>query len=370
MKEDPVCKMEVAEDEAVATDYDGETVYFCSEGCRDAFLNERSARKPRTAYDLIIVGGGPAGLTAAVYASTLRMNAFLIAGDLGGQAIDSTKIKNYMGYDFITGPELIDKFKYQLIHSHYIDHLMSEAEKIEPVEGGFHVTTAELRKYFARTLIIATGMTRRRLDVPGEEEFQRKGIFYGNIQDFSFVQGKDVAVIGGGNSALQIVENLHGTAARNIRLVTDVITADPANRESVSRFDNLRLFEGYKVIGFRGNESVGSVVVRKMGEKKSVEIPAGGVFISIGFKPASALAVPIVDINDRGEIVIGSDCSTSCPGVFAAGDVTNAFGKRIIIAAGEGAKAAMAAKGFVLKLCERKRAMDKDVLSRVDESMI
>lgn len=86
---------------------------------------------PRTSHDTIIVGGGPAGLTAAVYASTMRMEALLITGDLGGQAVDSSKIHNYMGFDFITGPDLVEKFRYQLIHSHYIDHLMRQVEKIE-----------------------------------------------------------------------------------------------------------------------------------------------------------------------------------------------------------------------------------------------
>ncbi|GBE04408.1 thioredoxin reductase [bacterium BMS3Abin10] len=119
------------------------------------------------------------------------MDTFLITKDLGGQAVDSTKIENYMGYDFITGPELVKRFQYQLIHSHYVDHLISDVEKIEPADDGFKVTVSELKDYSAKTLIVASGMTRRKLNVPGEEEFQRKGVFYGNIQDLSFVQGED-----------------------------------------------------------------------------------------------------------------------------------------------------------------------------------
>ncbi|HEO65206.1 MAG TPA: YHS domain-containing protein, partial [Spirochaetes bacterium] len=221
MERDPICHMEVSEKTALTIEYDGRTFYFCSEGCLDKFMTERSRKSLKTSYDLIIIGGGPAGLTAAVYAATLKTDAFLLARDLGGQAIDSTKIENYMGYDFITGPELVERFQYQLIHSHYMDHLMSDVEKIEPLEGGFHITTGELKKYFAKTLIITTGMTRKKLKIPGEEEYQRKGIFYGNLQDFSFVQGEDVAVIGGGNSALQVVENLHGIA-KNIHIISDL----------------------------------------------------------------------------------------------------------------------------------------------------
>lgn len=354
MKKDPVCNMDVDENQAFTRECKGEIYYFCSEGCRDKFVVDKVCELPRTFYDLIIIGGGPGGLTAAVYTATLKMEAFLITKDLGGQAIDSTKIENYMGYDFITGPELIEKFQYQLIHSHYIDHLISEVEKIEPVKSGFNVTTAELKKYFTETLIIATGMRRRRLNVPGEEEFQRRGVFYGNIQDFSFVQGEDIAVIGGGNSALQIVENLH-TIAKNINLISDAkLTADPVIIERVNHFKNLHKYEGYKVTGFSGENILSNIKIRKKAKEETVDIPVKGVFIAIGLKPNSSLVSHLVELNERGEIVINPDCSTSYSGIFAVGDVTNAFGKRIIIASGEGAKAAMAAKQYILNLRKKR----------------
>ena len=350
MHKDPICNMPVSGEEALTIECDGRTFYFCSEGCRDIFMKTEACTLERTSFDLIIIGGGPAGLTAGVYAATLKMDAFLITRDLGGQAIDSTKIENYMGYNFITGPELIEKFKYQLIDSYYLDHLMSEVEKIEVVKGGFNVTTSEFKKIFAKTLIVATGMTRRRLNVPGEEEFQRRGLFYGNIQDLSFVQGEDVAVVGGGNSALQIVENLH-TVAKDIHLISDsALTADPVVLERVSRFKNLKRYEGYKVLEFTGGKTLDGIVIRRKAEKRRIKISVKGIFIAIGLQPNSSLVSGIVELNDRGEIVINPDCSTSCPGIFAAGDVTNAFGKRIIIASGEGAKAAIAARKYVLNL--------------------
>lgn len=357
MKRDPVCNMEVHEDTGIRAECEGVVLYFCSEGCRDRFLRERSCKLPRTAYDLIIVGGGPAGLTAAVYAATMKMDAFLIAKDLGGQAVDSTKIENYMGYDFITGPQLIEKFQEQLVRSHYVDHVISEVEKIEAVDDGFRATTSELKTYSAKTVIITTGMTRRTLGVEGEERFQRKGVFYGNIQDISFVQDKDVVVVGGGNSALQMVENLHGIA-RRIHLVSATeLTADAVIVGRVRRLSGLDIYEEYKIVAFEGEASLAGVAIRKMAGEETVSLPVEGVFIAIGLKPNSGLVTHLVDMNERGEIVIGPDCSTSSPGMFAAGDITNAFGKRIIIASGEGAKAALAARQYLIDLRKKKEAV-------------
>ena len=354
MKKDPICNMEVDEKTAVTSECDGEITYFCSEGCKEKFLNERVCKLPRTSYDLTIIGGGPAGLTAAVYAATLKMDVFLIAKDLGGQAFDSTKIANYMGYDFITGPELIEKFQDQLIHSNYIDHLISEVEKIEPAEGGFIITTSELKKFFTKSVIIAAGMARRKLNVEGEEAFQRKGVFSGNIQDLSFVQGEDVAVVGGGNSALQMVGNLQGVA-RKIHLVSVTeLTADPSIIERLRGMHNVQIYELHKVVALKGESTLSGVTIRKLAGETTVDLQVKGIFIAIGLQPSPILDSRMVNLNDRGEIMINPDCSTSYPGIFAAGDVTDAFGKRIVIASGEGAKAALAARQYIIDL--RKRA--------------
>ena len=348
MKTDPICHMEVPEDEAVVAEHEGQTYYFCSEGCRDKFLHSHPRKEPRTAYDLLIIGGGPAGMTAAVYAATLKIDTFVAAANLGGQAIDSTKIKNYMGYDFITGPELTGKFKDQLLHSNYVAHRICEVEKLESVEDGYRATLSDLTSHTAKAAILATGMNRRTLNVPGEEEFQRKGVFYGNIQDASFVQGEDVVVVGGGNSAMQIVETLL-PAARQIHIVCDLpLSADAAVLQQTATSHRVHRHEGYKVLRIEGNDTVERVVIHKLAEAGDQTLEASGVFIAIGLHPNTMLATPLVDLNDRGEIVIGPDCSTSRPGLFAAGDVTSAYGKRIIIAAGEGAKAALAVKQFLL----------------------
>lgn len=352
---DPVCKMEVGRNGAITIEYEGEIVYFCSEGCRDIFINGHS-KQPKRSFELIIIGGGPAGLTAAVYAATLKIDAFVITRDLGGQAIDSTKIKNYMGFDFITGPELTQKFKEQLIHSNYIAHLVGEVEKVTANENGFSVRMADGETYFARAVLVATGMKRRKLGVPGEEEFQRKGVFYGNIQDVTQMEGKDAVVIGGGNSAMQIAENL-STVAQTVHIVTDLplkVTADEKDTVRLLNHKNVCVHEECKVEEIAGDEIVNQIRIKQLGTDESTTLPVSGAFIAIGLQPNSSLATELVELNNRGEVKIGPDCSTATPGVFAAGDVTDAYGKRIIIATGEGAKAALAARQYLLNLRKQK----------------
>ncbi len=354
MRKDPVCGMTIKKESAFVAEYEGQIFYFCSEGCRRKFSRERASPSPRSRYELIIIGGGPAGLTAAVYASSLRIDACLISQDLGGQAIDSTKIENYMGFDFIDGPQLVEKFERQLIHSHYIDHRISAVEAVEAEAEGFLVRSSAGESYQAKCLIVATGMTRRKLGVPGEEEFQRRGIFYGNIPDLSFVEGEEAAVIGGGNTALQIVENLQ-PVARKIHLISiSGLKADPAIIDRVSRHPDLCRYEGYETVEFTGQKTLTAVTVRKKGQADSKILPVKGAFIAIGLQPNATMVPRLVAMNGHGEIRIGPDCSTSCRGLFAAGDVTDAYGKRIIIAAGEGAKAAIAAKDYLLYLKKRK----------------
>ena len=299
-------------------------------------------------FDLMIIGGGPAGLAAAVYASILRMKAFLIAQDLGGQAIDSKKVSNYMGFDFITGPELIEKFQTQLLQHHYIEHHMGKVVGIEKHANRFQVMTDFGQTYDAVSILVATGMRRRRLDVPGEEQFQRRGVFYHLVQDTSLVAGMDVAVVGGGNSGLQAVQEL-STLAKTIHLISDYpLIGDPELIENVKRLGNVTEHIGYTIREIQGDDRVCGVELAALDSTKKETLSVSAVFVEVGLLPNSGFASHLVELNDQGEIMIGPDCSTRCPGVFAAGDVTNAFGKRIIIASGEGAKAALAAREYIL----------------------
>lgn len=325
-------------------------------------MNEREvepnkSRAPQGRWhDLIIVGGGPAGLTAAVYASLLRMRAFLITTDIGGQTLESSKIENYMGHEFITGVELIGKFQDQLLQHHYLAHRIVEVTSIEHAGEGFAVSTQEGARYEATSLLIATGMRRRHLGVPGEERFQRRGVFYQHVEEGALVAGSEVAVVGGGNSALQAASKLSLLCPRVHVISLGDWTADTAVKEEVAALPNVIPLKNYSVQEIYGDHRATGLRVKCRESSEDRELEVSGVFIEIGWAPNTALLSSLVSLNQRGEIQIRPDCSTSCPGIFAAGDVTDAFGKRVIIAAGEGAKAALSAYEYLLRAESKKTA--------------
>jgi alkyl hydroperoxide reductase subunit F len=291
-------------------------------------------------------------LTAAVYASVLKIDTFLLTKDLGGQAIDSTKIKNYMGFDFITGKDLVKKFREQFLEEHYLDHKVDEVIRIDRADDGFHVITKEDEEYLASAVIVATGMKRRTLGIPGEERLQRKGIAYSSAQDITLWKGFDIVVIGGGNSGVQTAIELEKIGC-NVTLVSEgLLTADPSDIEVFRSSDGVEVLEGYSIIEILGDDRVTGVTILSRENRTSRTISCGGVFIQIGFRTNIEFCEHLADLNDKREIVIGPDNSTRTGGLFAAGDVTNAYGKRIIIASGEGAKAALRAKKYLLQLQE------------------
>ena len=308
-----------------------------------------SAVPERDRYELIIIGGGPAGLTAAVYASLLRIRAFLVTTNIGGQTVEGSKIENYMGYEFISGGELISRFQDQLLHHNYLDHRMAEVTAIQLSPGGFVVTTQEDGRYQAQAVIMATGMRRRMLGVPGEDRLQRRGVFYQHVEEGALVAGLDVAVVGGGNSALQGASDLSRHCPRVYLISLGDWTADVAVQEEVKALENVTALKGYTVQEILGDQRVSGLRVKclESGDEQLCDVK--GVFIEIGWRPYADLVASIVELNARGEILIEPDCSTSCPGIFAAGDVSNVFGKRVIIAAGEGAKAALSAHEYLMR---------------------
>ncbi len=346
MVKDPICGMEIT-NKKIAFEFEGREFLFCSKGCLEKFKNSPKDFSQKYIYDLVIIGAGPAGLTVAVYASVLKMDTFLITKDIGGQAVDGTKIKNYMGFDFVSGKELVKKFKNQFLHEHYLAHKIDDVVKICLRDKEFEILTKEKTIIIARAIIIATGMKRKKLGIPGEERLLRKGVSYSAVQDMALFKDLDVVVAGGGNSGVQTAYELKNIASKINLISKGKLIADQCDIDKLRKESSIDIFENYDLIKIEGKDRVEGVVVQSYENSEIRYISCRGVFIQVGFIPNTEFCSGIVKLNEKGEIVIKPDCSTSLEGIFACGDVTNCFGKRIVIASGEGAKAALSAKKYL-----------------------
>lgn len=289
-------------------------------------------------YDLIIIGAGPAGITAAIYAIRKRINILVISMDIGGQAAWSGEIENYTGYQVVSGPELTSKFE-EHMRKYGIPLKENESVvEIKKVDDKILVKT-DKGVYESKTAIIASGKRSRELNVPGEKEYKNKGLTYCATCDGPLFSDKDVAVIGGGNSALDATLQLI-KIARHVYLINIVghLTGDPVMMEKVEEAKNVSIMNNTRVLSINGDKMVSSIKVEK--DHKPEELKVEGIFVEIGLIPNSYF-VPEVDKNALGEIKVDSYNRTNIPGIFAAGDVTDVPEKQIIIAAGEGSKSAL-----------------------------
>ena len=291
-------------------------------------------------YDLIIIGAGPAGITASVYAARKKLNFLVISLDIGGQAAWSGDIENYTGYQFITGPELAQKFEEHM--RKYAIELKENEEVIELKKSG-EVISVKTNKaqYQARTVIIASGKKSKELGVAGETGFKNHGLTYCATCDGPLFAGKDVAVIGGGNSALDAALQLI-KIAKHVYIInnTNKLGADPIMRQKIEEAGNVTILNNSQITAVLGDKFVSAIKIRNDGREK--ELAVQGVFVEIGLIPNSGF-VKTVKRNRKQEIKVNLNNQTSIPGVFAAGDVTDVPEKQIIIAAGEGSKAALSA---------------------------
>jgi alkyl hydroperoxide reductase subunit F len=295
-------------------------------------------------YDLIIIGAGPAGITAAVYAARKKMSFLVITQDIGGQAAWSGDIENYTGYQFVTGPELVSKFE-EHMRKYRIES--KELEAVSDIEKVGDIVKVKTSKglYEAKTVIIASGKVSKELGVPGEKEFKNKGLTYCATCDGPLFSGKDVAVIGGGNSALDAALQLI-KIARKVYIInnTPKLGGDPVMKEKVESSDVVTVLNDARVTAITGDKMVSGITVRRNSKEESLAVE--GIFVEIGLIPNSGFAKDI-EKNVHGEIKISNRNETNAPGVFAAGDVTDVPEKQIIIAAGEGSKAALSAFKYI-----------------------
>jgi alkyl hydroperoxide reductase subunit F len=297
-------------------------------------------------YDLIIIGAGPAGITASVYASRKQLDFLVISLDVGGQAAWSGDIQNYTGYQFISGPELAQKFQEHMLK--YGTLLLENEEVLELKKIG-QVIRLKTNKadYQARSVIIASGKKSKELAVAGEKEFKNRGLTYCATCDGPLFAGKDVAVIGGGNSALDAALQLV-KIAKHVYIInnTSGLSGDAIMLWKVQEAGNTTILNNSSVTAVFGDKFVKGLKIKSANQEK--ELTVQGVFVEIGLIPNSAFAKG-VEKNSENEIKVDSRNQTNIAGIFAAGDVTDVPEKQIIIAAGEGSKAVLSVFHYLSK---------------------
>ena len=301
-------------------------------------------------YDFIIIGGGPAGITAGIYAGRQRMKTLLITKEFGGQmAKKATEVCNYPGFEKISGTELIEKFVEQLEKQESVEIKFCQAEKIEKEKNTFTVTTTENEKILSKTVIIATGADPRPLEAIGEKDFIGKGVSYCVTCDGPIFRNKTIAIIGGGNAGLEAAAFMTNYANKIYVLeFGPEIKADKENQKEAEKSGKVEIITNAAVKEIKGSAMVDSLIYQDNVLKENKTLEVQGVFIEIGSQPATALAKGLVDFTKRDEIEVEPETfQTKTPGLFAAGDNNSGPYKQIVTAAGEGCKACLAAYDYL-----------------------
>lgn len=300
-------------------------------------------------YDLIIVGGGPAGLTAAIYAIRKRLNALLVSEDLGGKTNYHLLLPGIETYPVVRGLEVVDKFRRELEYLDFARRL-EKVTAIHRAGSGFTVRTAGGAELMAASVIVATGSQVKRLNVPGEQDYAGRGVSYSALSYAPLFVGKRTVVIGDGELALRAVAEL-SQVANTVHLVAPTPGAldTPLAQKLLANRMKVVVLAGYQVKAIRGN-SYAEQIVLTTPEGQQVEFKVDGIFVELGLIPNAGLVQGLVELDDQGRIVVDSRNRTNCLGLLAAGDVTNAYAEQVLIAVGEGAKAALSAYEYLLQI--------------------
>ncbi len=296
-------------------------------------------------YDVIIIGGGPAGLTAAVYCLRRQLKTLVIAKAVGGQAVMAEQVENFPGQIAISGWELMQKMEKQA-KEFGAEFIADEIAGLQSQSDIFSIVGIN-GSYEAKAVILAFGLTPKNLGAPGEEEFKGRGVSYCAICDGPLYKGKTVAVVGGGNSALEAAEYLSKIASQ-VYLVnrTGNFGGDMVLFDRLKNTKNVECYCLHRVIEVKGDNKIKSIILEAE-DNKQVEVNIDGVFVEIGYEPKSGWVKGVVKQNERGEIITDKAGQTSVEGIFAAGDCTDVGFKQMVIACGEGAKAALSAYKFL-----------------------
>ncbi len=295
-------------------------------------------------YDIIIVGGGPAGPTPPVYAGRANKTALVLEkGTFGGQITSSPKVENIPGFSSVTGNEFAEQLMNQAMG---LDAEIEccEVEKIIP--GTPHKVITDEGEFLGKTVIIATGTKHRMLGLDREEDFVGEGISFCAVCDGAFYEDKTVAVIGGGNSALQEALLLSETS-KKVYVVQnlDFLTGEEKLQKALAQKENVEIILGTVVEGFLGDTELSGITVKN--SEKVYDISVDGIFVAIGLLPQNDIFSDVITLDERGYIISGEECTTNVPGIFVAGDCRTKKIRQVATAAADGAVAALAAIDYL-----------------------
>lgn len=301
-------------------------------------------------FDLIVIGGGPAGLNAALYSKRKGNITGIIAGQLGGQIINTSVVENYLGYESLSGVGMVDKF---------VEHVKAlEIPTLEYVMVDNIITENKLHRLIlndgsevvTKAVVLATGSQSRKLNVPGEEELAGRGVAYCAICDAPLYKGKDVLIAGGGNAAVEAAIDL-AKIANSVTIVhRSQFRADQVLLDQMATKTNVTVHLQTPIIEIAGTEYMTGVLAKDKENDTLLEIKGDGIFIEIGHLPNTDTFKDIVALNEHGEVIIDEKGRTNVPGIFAAGDMTTVPYKQIIIATAQGATAALTANDYINSL--------------------
>jgi len=299
-------------------------------------------------YDVIIIGAGPAGLSAAIYASRKNLATLLIALDIGGQMGTTYEIANYPGIQNISGPDLVAQFMAH-VDQYKVEKLIGErVNSISIKDRRRVVITDSGKEILAKAVIITTGAFKRKLEIPGEKELSGKGVVYCSTCDGPLFKDLPIAIVGGGNSGLEAALEMDGIASKVYLISGSEWKGDQILQDKVAANKGIEALKFHKPVEIHGNQQVEGLTLQNTRTNETRRLEVKGVFIEVGLFPNTDFALDLLETNRRGEIKVDNEGDTGVRGIFAAGDVTDKRDKQIVIAAGDGARAALTAFNYIM----------------------
>lgn len=317
-----------------------------------------------TVYDLIIIGAGPAGVSAAVYAGRQQLKMLIISKDIGGQvAKKAVDIENYPGFSKISGPDLVDLYsqqlkanKLQVQHDEVLGIEKKDDKFLVRVKGTSSSQARAGKTYQAISVIVTSGAESKKISVPGEEEFAGKGVSYCSLCDGPVFKDKAVAVVGGGNNGFESAIFLSNYVKKIYILeYSGQVKADKENQDLILKHKNIEVMTNAKILRIEGKTFVNSITYEDLVNKKENTLQVDGVFVEIGYTPSTLFVKDLVDLNEKDEIIFDpKTLETKTPGLFSAGDCNVSKYKQIVMASGQGATAALSAYEYIKKANHKK----------------